>query len=433
MNSRRREHPSTASHEAYRTAHWPSQEKYQTDYETERKRRRSSTLPAHAQDPRQYPVQDSRYYDTKQSSRTHRQDPQYSAAPSASHHQPVPGPSTTRTHRDHVTRPPAQYPTSGGYTYHQSSSYQTPTPSQPPPASHGTTAVPLPTSSRRAYAEAPDPRAYPQRVPATAQAAHVPHDKPSVTAETGRSSRHRPAHSSTQPTSAQPTHSFWVPPTQEMPSTRRYKENDKDRDHEQGRVRVAEHTPAELEKDRYLEKDRADRHKERERERAIEAERYKEHKDSSRTRHRMESDSEGIANVDRRNGHRRHRTDDGTIPSSAHRRQQSEEPSAHPSSTRRHAEATHNPISSAQAHAVNDPQADGMTHNQQGEQQSGNPPPAPRVMPVYLPPKAKSHRSHHDRRLSVAAQAQGAQSGSDSERPVGKDGAYALRSPYSER
>jgi len=69
---------------------------------------------------------------------------------------------------------------------------------------------------------------------------------------------------------------------------------------------------------------------------------------------------------------------------------------------------------------MNGPQADGVTHNQQGEQQSGNPPPAPRVMPVYLPPKAvKSHRSHHGRRLSVINQP-GAQSGSDSEKQAGK-------------
>ena len=84
------------------------------------------------------------------------------------------------------------------------------------------------------------------------------------------------------------------------------------------------------------------------------------------------------------------------------------------------AEATHNPINAAQPHSTNDPHPNGVTHNQQGEQQSGNPPPAPRVMPVYLPPKAiKSHRLHHERRLSIP-QPPGAQSGSDSEKPAGR-------------
>jgi hypothetical protein len=41
-----------------------------------------------------------------------------------------------------------------------------------------------------------------------------------------------------------------------------------------------------------------------------------------------------------------------------------------------------------------------------------NPPPAPRVMPVYLPHKPS--KSHHERHTSSAAQ--GAQSGSDTER-----------------
>lgn len=49
--------------------------------------------------------------------------------------------------------------------------------------------------------------------------------------------------------------------------------------------------------------------------------------------------------------------------------------------------------------------------------QTGEPPPAPRVMPVYLPPKVKSHRSHREGRPSTA---QGAQSGSDTEQATGK-------------
>lgn len=58
-------------------------------------------------------------------------------------------------------------------------------------------------------------------------------------------------------------------------------------------------------------------------------------------------------------------------------------------------------------------------------QQTGEPPPAPRVMPVYLPPKAKSQRSHREGRPSTA---QGAQSGSDTERVIGK--VVHIRSSY---
>lgn len=58
-------------------------------------------------------------------------------------------------------------------------------------------------------------------------------------------------------------------------------------------------------------------------------------------------------------------------------------------------------------------------------QQTGEPPPAPRVMPVYLPPKAKSQRSYREGRPSTA---QGAQSGSDTERAAGK--VVHIRSSY---
>ncbi|KAG6332816.1 hypothetical protein ID866_6271, partial [Astraeus odoratus] len=425
MSSRRREDRSAAASHAdpYRTTARTSSEKYHTDFEAERsKRQRSATLPQHVQDPRY----DPRYYESKHSSgRTHRQDPlQYAAAApstSTSYHQPVPGPSTSRTHQ-HAARPSAQYPTPGAYSYHHGSSYHTTTaPAQPPPTPQ---AAAPPSSSRRAHPEAPDPRTYSRAGPAAAPVVQPSYDRAPSVAEVGKSSsRPRTAQSSTQP-----THSFWVPPQQqqqqEMPSTRRTKENDRDRDRhrdrdrerERDRGRETERTAAELERDRYMEKLKAERRMERER--AAEAEKYKEYRDRSKSRHRKESDSEGVAQTDR---HRRHRTEDAAPPSTGQRRQYVEEPPGAPTTTRRHAEATHNPISSAQAYPTSDPRANGMAPSQPGEHQSGYAPPAPRVMPVYLPPKAsKTHRSHHERRLSVVAQAQGAQSGSDTERPPGK-------------
>lgn len=419
MSSRRREDRSATADANYRT--WQSSEKYHTDTEAERRRHRSSTLPTNPQESRHYPTQsqDPRYYDSRHSSRPHRQD-QAHYYPQASYPQPAAGPSTGRaggTH--HVAR---QYSTSAGYPYHQSSSYHTSAPSQPPPAPQGTTGAPIPSSSRRTYQEAPDPRAYPH---VAAPGVHPSYDKGSSAAEAPRSARQRATHSSTQPGSAHPSHVIWVPPQQEMSSTRRHKEDDKDhersrdrdreRERERGKARETERTPAEMEKERYL--SRAERH--RERERPVEPERYKDYREPSRSRHRRESDSEGVAHADRLNGHRRHRTDDSIIPPSASRRQFAEDPRV--SSTRRHAEPAQNPINGAQAHPTADPQADGVNSAQRGEQQSSNAPPAPRVMPVYLPTKAsKPHRSHHDKRLSVAAQPQGAHSGSDSERPSGK-------------
>ncbi|KAI6005509.1 hypothetical protein EDD15DRAFT_644493 [Pisolithus albus] len=413
MSSRRREDRSTTA-EAYRT--WQSSGKYQTDYETERRRQRSSTLPANPQESRHYPTQpDPRYHDSRQPSRSHRKD-QTHYDPPASYPPPAAGPSTSRTSTHHVAR---QHSTSAGYPYHQSSSYHASAPSQPPPASQGTVGAPMPSSSRRPYQEALDPRVHPQTVSVTAPAVQASYDKGSSAAEAARSAKQRTTHSSTQPSSAQPSHVVWVPPQQEMGSTRRHKEADKDnergrdrdRERERGKPRETERTPAEVERERYLQ-----RH--RERDRPSEPERYKDYREPSKSRHRRESDSEGIAHADRLNGHRRHRTEDSIAPTSSSRRPLAEDPRV--SSTRRHAEAAQNPINSAQAQTA-DPRAEGVNAAQRGEQQSSNAPPAPRVMPVYLPTKAsKPPRSHHDKRLSVAAQAQGAHSGSDSERPSGR-------------
>ncbi|KAI6036101.1 hypothetical protein BKA83DRAFT_460676 [Pisolithus microcarpus] len=415
MSSRRREDRSTTA-DAYRT--WQSSGKYQTDYETERRRHRSSTLPANPQESRHYPTQDPRYHDSRQSSRPHRKD-QTHYYPPASYPPPAAGPSTGRTSTHHVAR---QHSTSGGYPYHQSSSYHTSAPSQPPPASQGTVGAPMPSSSRRPYQEALDPRVHPQTVSTTAPAVQASYDKGSGAAEAARSAKQRTTHSSTQPASAQPSHVVWVPPQQEMGSTRRHKGGDRDnergrdrdREHERGKTRETERTPAEVEKERHI--SRSERH--RERDRPSEPERYKDYREPSKSRHRRESDSEGIAHADRLNGHRRHRTEDSIAPTSSSRRQLAEDPRV--PSTRRHAETAQNPINSAQAHLTADPQAEGVDSAQRGEQ-SSNAPPAPRVMPVYLPTKAsKPSRSHHDKRLSVAAQAQGAHSGSDTERPSGR-------------
>ncbi|KAI6103505.1 hypothetical protein F5141DRAFT_210742 [Pisolithus sp. B1] len=290
MNSRKREDRSTTA-DAYRT--WQSSEKYQTDHETERRRHRSSTLPANPQESRYYPAQDPRYHDSRQSSRPHRRD-QTHYYPPASNPPPAVGPSTGRTSTHHVAR---QHSTSGGYPYHQSSSHHTSAPSQPPPASQGTVGAPMPSSSRRPYQEAPDPRVHPQTVSATAPAVQSSYDKSTSAAEAARSAKQRTTHSSTQPASAQPSHVIWVPPQQEMGSTRRHKENDKDhergrdrdRERERGKTRETERTPAEAEKERYL--SRPERH--RERDRPVEHERYKDYREPSKSRHRRESDSEG--------------------------------------------------------------------------------------------------------------------------------------------
>ena len=148
---------------------------------------------------------------------------------------------------------------------------------QPPPASHGTTTV---------HQGEPIPNYQSQPILPSLLRLHVLRSTVPLT------HRHNPL--------PQPTNHFWVSPTQEMSSSRRYKENDGDRDREREhtRSRTTDRTPSEVEKERYLEKERAERHKERM------GERYREPRDSTRTRHRIESDSEGIANVDRPSAHR---------------------------------------------------------------------------------------------------------------------------------
>ncbi|KAG8217803.1 hypothetical protein J3R82DRAFT_5967 [Butyriboletus roseoflavus] len=391
---------------------WVPPDKHPPDNDPDRRRNRSATVPAHSYDPRPYPSHDTRNNDPRQSSRSHRQDNPSAAPYSSYHHSSTQVPSTSRAYQ-HATRPSAQY-SSSGYHYPQPSSYQ---------PSHTTPAYPPAGSSRKPHPEPSDPRPLRRPVPPTHQSAY---DQVSSGEEMARASRHpaRHVHSSTQPPLSAPTNqAYWNPP-QETSSSRRHKDSYRDRDRDQDREKERERErererkkerekpTAEIE-DRYKDRARAERHRERERERAIEV-RYQ---DPSRSRHhdrRKDSDTEAVLYSDQRNaskaslsgreghpasaresgnGHRRHRTEDGTV-----------------STGRRHPpENTQNPITAMPSQSTSMPQPD--------VQQAGEPPPAPRVMPVYLPPKAKSQRSHREGRSSTA---QGAQSGSDTERATGK-------------
>lgn len=312
---------------------WVPTDKYPLDHDPDRRRNRSATVPAQSYDPRSYPSHDIRYNDPRQSSRSHRQDPHYpSAAPYSSyHHSSAQVPPTSRAYQ-HATRPSAQY-SSSGYHYPQPSSYQPP---------QTTPAHPVPSSSRRPHPEPPDPRPSRRPAPPTHQSAY---DQLSSGEEMARTSRHpaRHVHSSTQPPPSAPTnHAFWNPP-QETSSSRRHKdsyrdqdrEKEKDRERERERERKRERERdkpiAELE-DRHKDRARAERHRERERDRATEVR----HQEPSRSRHhdrRKDSDTEAVLYSDQRNaskvslsgregysasaresgnGHRRHRTEDGT-------------------------------------------------------------------------------------------------------------------------
>lgn len=302
---------------------WVPTDKHPPDYDSDRRRNRSATLPAHSYDPRSYPPHDTRYNDPRQSSRPHRQDP--SAVPySSHHHSSAQAPSISKAYQ-HAMRPSAQY-SSSGYHY--------------PQPSH-----PAASSSRKPHPEPPDPR--PSRQPApTHQSAY---DQVSSGEDMARASRHpsRPVHSSTQPPLSAPVNqAFWNPP-KEVSSSRRHKDpyrdqdrererekekergRERDREREKEREKEKEKYAAELE-NRYKDRARAERH----RERATEV-RYQE---PSRSRHhdrRKDSDTEGGLYSEQRNaskaslsgreghstsvresssGHRRHRTEEGTAP-----------------------------------------------------------------------------------------------------------------------
>ncbi|KAH0827095.1 hypothetical protein J3R83DRAFT_4781 [Lanmaoa asiatica] len=401
-NTRRRDDRSAA---ADPFKQWVPTDKYPLDRDSDRRRNRAATVPAQSYDPRSYPSHDTRYNDPRQPSRSHRHDPHYpSAAPSSSYHHSAQAPSTSKAYQ-HATRPSAQYPSSG-YHHPQPSSYQ---------PSHPTPAYPTASSSHRPHPEPPDPRPSRRPAPPMHQSSY---DQVSSSEEMARASKHpaRAVHPSTQPplpTSA--NQAFWVP-TQEMSSSRRHKDPYRDRDKDQERERERDKPTVELET-RYKDRTRTERHREREREHTTEVR----HQESSRSKHhdrRKDSDTEGVLYSEQRNaskaslsgregysapvrdGHRRHRTEDGTT-----------------STGRRHQhENTQNPITTmSQSTSVQQPDI----------QQTGEPPPAPRVMPVYLPPKAKSQRSHREGRPSIT---QGAQSGSDTERATGK--VVHIRSSY---
>ena len=279
---------------------------------SDRRRNRSATLPSNSYDQRSYPTHDTRYNDPRQPSRSHRQDP--SAPYSSYHHSSAQAPPTSKAYQ-HATRPSAQY-SSSGYHYPQPSSYQ--------PA-HPTPAYPVASSSRRPHTDAPDPRTS-RRPPAPTQPSY---DQVSSGEEMARASRHRAVHSSTQPPlSAPPNQAFWNAP-REVSSSRRHKDPYKDRERDQERER--DRPTAELE-NRYKDRTRTEHHRERERERATEVR----HQEPSRSRHhdrRKDSDTEGVLYSEQRNasktslsgreghpssiressnGHRRHRTEDGT-------------------------------------------------------------------------------------------------------------------------
>ena len=199
--------------------------------------------------------------------------------------------------RDHVARPPAQYSTSGPHPYHQTS--------QPPPASHGATLLQSPPRHGE-----PIPK---RRIQELILQDNQP--QPSLLrlhvlrSTVPLTHRHNPL--------PQPTNPFWVPPTQEMSSPRRYKENDRDRDRER------EHTRSRTKTAHLQRLKRRDIWKKKGQSGTRNGlANTREPRDSTRTRHRIESDSEGIANVDCPSAHRRQRAEDWT----AHRRRQPEQP-----------------------------------------------------------------------------------------------------------
>ena len=286
-------------------------DKYPPDYDPDRRRNRSATLPSNSNDPRSYPPQDSRYNDPRQSSRPHRQDPHHPPASSHAYHHSAAPPATSKAYQ-HATRPSAQH-SSSSYHYPQPSSYQ---------PSHPTPAYPVASSSRRPHPDPPDPRTSRRPAPSSH---HPPHDRVPAGEQMPRASARpsRAIHSSMQPSISAPSnHTFWIP-SQETSSSRRHK--DRDRDHERERDRERDKPTAELE-NRYKDRTRADRHREREQVR---------YQEPTRSRHhdrRKDSDTEGVMYSEQRNaskaslsgrdgyssarelpsGHRRHRTEEGT-------------------------------------------------------------------------------------------------------------------------
>ena len=293
------------------------------DYDADRRRNRSATMPAHSYDPRSYPSHvDTRYNDPRQSSRSHRQDPHYPSAASYSYHQSSAHPPSTSKAYQHATRPSAQH-SSSGHHYPQPSSYQ---------PSHPTPAYPVASSSRRPHPDPPDPRPPRRQPPPTHQPAYDSGEEmPRASARPSRA-----VHSSIQPSLSAPSNqAFWNPPP-EISSSRRHKDVYRDRDRDQEREREKEkdrerEKPTAEPENRYKDRTRAERHRERERERAAEV-RYQDTTRSRQHDKRKDSDTEGVLYSEQRNvskaslsgreghpsvrepgsAHRRHRTEDGT-------------------------------------------------------------------------------------------------------------------------
>ncbi|KAF8559878.1 hypothetical protein OG21DRAFT_501779 [Imleria badia] len=209
---------------------WVPADKYPLDYDADRRRNRSATIPAHSYDPRSHPSHDVRYNDPRQSSRAQRQDPHYPPAASYSYqHSSAHPPSTSKAYQ-HATRPSAQHPSSGHH-YPQPSSYQ---------PSHPTPAYPVASSSRRPHQDAaPDPRPSRRPPPSTHQPAYdYLSSGEEMPRPSARPSRAVPA--SMQPSSSVPSNqAFWNPPP-EISSSRRHQERDRDRDRDRDRERDRE-------------------------------------------------------------------------------------------------------------------------------------------------------------------------------------------------
>lgn len=328
-------------------------------------------------------------------SRAHRQDPQYSSAP------PAPGPSSSTSR---IRSSSAQYPST---PYNSATPYQTPAPLQQ--SNTKGYHAPLTASSRRAQPETLDSRSHRRPAPTPKSS----YEQVSSAEDAGRSSRQTYSSRAAQPqTTANPTTSSTnYPSSAHDIYSKRSKDRDKERDRyrEMEKERDRERASAELEKHR--ERHRSER--QREKEKAADNDRQREPSRHRREK-RMESDSEGLMYSDNASkvsisareayqpsiresvgGHRRHRTEEGISSTTARRP---------------HADPSHNQTSAVYTQSTG-PQPEAVAQSNTAGVGS-NPPPAPRVMPVYLPHKPS--KSHHERQASSAAQ--GAQSGSDTER-----------------
>jgi hypothetical protein len=331
-----------------------------------------------------------------------RAHPQYSsAAPSPSYQ---PGPSSASRTRSSS----AQYPSAG---YHSATPHQTLAPLQ----QSNTKGYPLSASSRR---EPIDSRSHRRPAPTPKSS----YEQVSGAEDVGRSSRQTYSSRPVQPqtTANSTTHSTNWPLSSQDIYSKRSKDRDQERDRHREMEKERDRERASAELDRHRERHRSEQHREKEK-----ADRQKEH-----TRHRrekrIESDSEGLMYSDKASisgreayqpsiresvtGHRRHRTEDGVSSVCRTDYIWGHDVDTAPKARRPHADLSHNQTSAVHMQSTGPQQEPVTQSNTTGV--GSNPPPAPRVMPVYLPHKPS--KSHHERHTSSAAH--GAQSGSDTER-----------------